>query len=92
LEDFDYGNEEEIDVEEGGIEGEEDLNSEQLDDHLEDIEEMDEVHEKLKIPKDLEGHGGDRYDMANEEEDDDEEEESKAQNSDSDDPENDIFA
>jgi hypothetical protein len=53
---------------------EQDLNSDQLDEHFEDMEEMDEVHHKLKIPKDLEGHGGDRFDMANDEEDDDEEE------------------
>jgi hypothetical protein len=32
---------------------------------------MDEVHHNLKIPKDLEGHGDDRYDMANEDDDDD---------------------
>lgn len=69
---------------------EQDLNSDQLDEHFEDMEEMDEVHHKLKIPKDLEGHGGDRFDMANDEEDDDEEE--KVQNEDSEDPENDIFA
>jgi hypothetical protein len=69
---------------------EQDLASEMFDEHMEDIEEMDEVHTKLKIPKDLEGHGGERFDMA--EEEDDDEEEVKAQNEDSEDPENDIFA
>lgn len=84
-EDFQYGDEEEL------VSGadDQDLDSEQLDDHMEDIEEMDEVHEKLKIPKDLEGHGGDRFDM---DADEDDEEEAKAKNEDSDDPENDIFA
>ena len=36
------------------------LDSEKLDEHLEDMEEMDEVHQTLKMPKDLEGHDGDR--------------------------------
>jgi hypothetical protein len=43
------------------------LDSEELDEYMEDIEERDELESKLKIPKDLAGDANDRYNMANDE-------------------------
>ena len=57
------------------------------------MEEQDEVAATLKIPKDLQGKGDDRFNMADEEEDYGLEDEGQGKEGDEDDDaENDIFA
>ena len=72
------------------------MNIDQLDEELEDIEEQDEIAATLKIPKDLEGTGAERFDMNNEEEDYGEEGAQPLfgddEGDDQEDAENDIFA
>lgn len=85
----------------------EDMNSEQMDEYMEDLEEQQGLNDQIKLPDDLEGEGEDNYNMGSDSDegpgifgDDQEEgelefEEEKVEmqsEGDSDDVENEVFA
>lgn len=85
----------------------EDMNSEQMDEYMEDLEEQQGLNDQIKLPDDLEGEGEDNYNMGSDSDEgpgifgDDQEEgelefeeekEEKQSEGDSDDVENEVFA
>ena len=85
----------------------EDMNSEQMDEYMEDLEEQQGLNDQIKLPDDLEGEGEDNYNMGSDSDEgpgifgDDQEEgelefeeekEEMQSEGDSDDVENEVFA